>query len=97
MGYVFAAPPDMLLQGNAARKGYLMITPAKIADCALYVLRIRNKLKREYAKAYLKAIADGRLTDECYMPPERPTGLSYMGAQAVEMNIAELIKGAAGT
>lgn len=50
-----------------------------------YIKHIRNDAKREYAKAYAAYLLDGK------PEPDRGT-LGYMGAQAVRMNLAELIK-----
>lgn len=58
----------------------------KAAPALRYVRRIRNAAKREYADAYLRALA-------FHEPePARPEGLSVMGAQAVRMNLRELTR-----
>lgn len=50
-----------------------------------YVRRIRNSDKRWYASTYL-AYALGEQGE-----PSRPAGLSYMAAQAVRMEINEIL------
>jgi hypothetical protein len=49
-----------------------------------YIQAIRNPLKRHYALLMIGHLSEG-------MPePERPSGLSFMAAQAVRMQLAEL-------
>ena len=50
---------------------------------AAYVRRIRNPLKQAYAQAYASFVATGGGVHE----PAQPTGLSYMAAQAVRMDL----------
>ena len=55
---------------------------------ARYINRIRNKAKKRYAKEYL-----AWLMNRCNgKEPERiPYGLSYMAAQAVRMDLRDLV------
>ena len=55
-------------------------------ETARYVKSIRNPLKREYAKAWLRFLTCGG------EEPLDPQGLSYMAAQAVRLNLRELVK-----
>jgi hypothetical protein len=51
-------------------------------EAGKYIRRIRNRQKREYARAYLFYVLKGKRGGE----PSRGT-LSYMGAQAVRMQL----------
>lgn len=51
-----------------------------------YVRSIRNGPKRRYAQACVAARLAGQSA------PERPDDLSVMGAQAVQMRLAEILK-----
>lgn len=53
-----------------------------------YVASVRNPAKRQHARAVCAALAAGRPA------PARPAGLSLMAAQAVEMRLAAIMKGA---
>jgi hypothetical protein len=55
-------------------------------DALDYMTYIRNPAKRAYAEAYHAWILSDRLESE----PERPTGLSYMAAQAVRTTLISL-------
>ena len=48
-----------------------------------YVRGIRNPAKHAYAVAYLRYLVQGG------EEPERPAGLSYMGAQAVRLALQD--------
>lgn len=52
-----------------------------------YMRRIRNKAKKHYAFAYWQYKLGHSIE------PQQPADLSYMAAQAVRMNINELLKG----
>jgi hypothetical protein len=52
-----------------------------------YIDRIRNKSKRDYAERYYQQVIRNGLPD-----PDRG-GVSYMGAQAVRLHIAAIMKG----
>lgn len=52
-----------------------------------YVRRIRNKVKRQYAAAYMGYLY--RTLDHC---PEHPKNLPVMAGQAVRLNLHALIK-----
>ena len=64
---------------------YVAIQPAKMAAANRYCNLIRNKPKRTYAFAYLQWLQNGAEGLE----PQRPQGLSCMGAQAVRMSLGE--------
>jgi hypothetical protein len=51
-----------------------------------YIRRIRNEAKRRYAYTYWKHLLG------YYNAPARPATLSFMAAQAVEMQLRELVK-----
>ena len=52
-----------------------------------YIQRIRNATKRAYAEdVYRTIIGGGSLSVQ-------PDGLSYMAAQAVRMNLADILRG----
>ena len=53
-----------------------------------YILRIKNKAKKAYAQKYFDYVLNGRTGEE----PNRGN-LSYMAAQAVRINIGEMLKG----
>lgn len=53
-----------------------------------YVRRIRNSLKYVYANNYAAWVLNGRIGVE----PVRVHGLSYMAAQAVRLEIEDLVK-----
>ena len=53
-----------------------------------YIDRIHSKPKREYAARYYQMVIRNGLD-----APEPPAELTYMGAQAVRLKIAELMKG----
>ena len=55
-----------------------------------YITRIRNPLKRAYALGY-----SYWLTGMAERAPQRPVDLSYMAAQAVEMELRDLYGGTA--
>jgi hypothetical protein len=55
--------------------------PARFEKAMAYALRIRNQLKREYARSYLLALEYGGLF------PGRPEALGYMAAQAVRIHL----------
>jgi hypothetical protein len=57
------------------------------SDSGAYVSAIRNAKKRAYATQYRLWLLAGRNGDS----PEVPTGLSYMGAQAVRLQLADFI------
>lgn len=57
-------------------------------EAGRYIAAIRNVTKRSHASAVAHALCYGRPL------PERPAGLSYMAAQAVEMRLSELYRGA---
>ena len=52
-----------------------------------YVRRIRNKAKRAYASHVYSA-----MVHDAELPDSTPFHLSAMAAQAVRMNLAELLK-----
>lgn len=56
------------------------------ARAVAYVRRIRNERKREYARAYLLHLVDGR-------DVVRQEGLSLMAAQAVERDLRAILDG----
>ena len=58
------------------------MTPAQA-----YVRKIRNASKRAYAETCLQWFVGGERGDV----PERPAGLSVMGAQAARMRLREII------
>ena len=51
-----------------------------------YVRGIRNKAKRDYAERYLAWLLNGEEG-----PEPDSTGLSYMGAQAVRLTLAQAL------
>jgi hypothetical protein len=53
-----------------------------------YIDRIRSKPKREYAARYYRMVIRNGLD-----APQAPAELSFMGAQAVHLKIADLMKG----
>ena len=60
--------------------------PSRIQiDARRYISAIRNAAKQEYAHAYA-AWMDG---DRTGPEPDRPEGLSFMGGQAVRLNLYE--------
>lgn len=62
------------------------VSPAAVYAARRYLGAIRNKPKQAYAIAYLKWMrGDG-------LEPERPAGLSVMGAQAVRLALRDLWK-----
>ncbi len=67
----------------------------KLAAANRYVNMIRNKNKRDYGFAYLAWLKGGAVGNE----PERPAGLSVMGAQAVmiQLNAMKLWENPRGT
>ena len=54
----------------------------------LYIKRIHNISKREYARAYLQWLRAGRPE---HREPLRPNNLSYMAAQAVRLELYDLV------
>lgn len=56
--------------------------PTKIALCNRYLNLLRNKHKRDYGFAYVNFLRNGATGNE----PERGQ-LSYLGAQAVRMQV----------
>lgn len=52
-----------------------------------YCKRRRNPHKRKYALAYMRHLTDG------WPAPPRPRQLGVMGAQAVEMDLRDLLAG----
>jgi hypothetical protein len=70
--------PVLLL---ASRDGVVMMDPDS------YVARIRNQPKQSYAREYLAWKRGYRLTE-----PERPDSLSYMGAQAVRLQLDPMFR-----
>lgn len=60
----------------------VFIDPEKLGQAYKYANLIRNKVKREYANAYIAWLRNGAEGLE----PERGK-LSVMGAQAVRMNV----------
>ena len=65
---------------------YVNIPAQKLAIAHRYANLIRNKPKRVYAFAYISWLRNGAEGRE----PERPQGLSFMGAQAVRSSIGEM-------
>ena len=53
-----------------------------------YIRRIRNVSKRAYAEAYLRWLRAGRPE---HQEPLRPNNLSYMAAQAVRLELYDLV------
>lgn len=64
------------------------MSAAQLAALRKYVGAVRNVNKRDYARLYLAWIVDGRPDGR---DPE-PVGLSYMGAQAVRLAMAAIIR-----
>jgi len=62
---------------------YVLIDPDKLGKAHRYANLLRNKPKREYAFAYIAWLRNGAEGPA----PERGKGLSFMGAQAVQMEI----------
>ena len=62
-----------------------MIDPAKLAAVNRYANLIRNAAKRRYAFDYIAWLRNGAVGLE----PQKPQGLSFMGAQAVRHQVAE--------
>lgn len=60
------------------------MTQAAIEKATAYAKRIKNAVKREYAYAVIFSFGS-------YEIP-RPYNLSHMAAQAVRMNIAQIVK-----
>lgn len=64
---------------------FVNIDKSKLAAANRYANLIRNKPKRDYAFAYLSWMRNGAEGNE----PDKPKGLSFMGAQAVRMQIED--------
>jgi hypothetical protein len=88
-----------VLQGKQ-RKGPSMtddILLARHERAREYIDKIRNKAKREYAEAYYRGV----IRNDSIGPDElearfmaiSPHPLSHMGAQAVRMQLARIMKG----
>ena len=60
-----------------------IIAADKLAAANRYMNLIRNKAKRDYGFAYIAWLKNGAVGHS----PERPPGLSYMGAQAVRIQL----------
>jgi hypothetical protein len=61
-----------------------------------YVASIRNAKKRAYAHRFLRYLRNGVTDDIGSLPgdtPQRAGELSYMAAQAVEMNLRAIWRG----
>ena len=64
-----------------------MITPAQLGQALRYVRSIRNTAKQGYAYKCLYALQTGNDL------PEERGALSVMGAQAVRMNLRDILTG----
>ena len=70
-----------------------MTTDHKFTVASKYIEAIRNKAKREYARSYYQYLrCPQELRKES---PEYPPELSYMCAQAVRMNLVDIMEGKA--
>lgn len=63
-------------------------TPRKNPALTAYARKCRNAAKRQYAEDYADYLDGFRAVE-----PDRPASLGYMGAQAVRLSMAAILKG----
>ena len=61
----------------------------KFTAASRYIESLRHAAKKRYARDYYQWLRSGELGDM----PNDPASLSYMAAQAVRMNLREIMEG----